>query len=545
MAKSALSRIDFFRCVRCVIMRFPVARRTRGAVASIERFKGENALFSPSKVPEELQIGSASGRFFSLFSFALMGFLIMSHYQSYTYMGTKSIVTLDEHQEDRLRINFNVSLLAVPCAHASVDVSDHMGQRFVNVTRHIRHFRLGSSKESSEVSRLDEIVMDDHDKGIPIWGGTDRSTHMGVHYSTPLTNDNFDDYMRKYELVLVNFYAPWCPFCQQLNPEWERAAAQLDDHPEYSERVKMASVDCTDDMATWLCRRAHIRAFPSMLIYMYGSTSTRFIYNGPRTAPHLLQFLDLFFRRLEPDADFAEEVNMNSNTLGLPMHVNYENLEGVNLKKVRPSAISSDAVEGCEISGSLSVNRVPGKLVFTARSKEHSFDFGAVNVTHRVNHFSFGQMKRSEHLVDGARKLVPSERYPLDNKIFYAENDNITIEHFMNVRLPSPNCDMEFVVGFDHEDTRKSMFDLVERIYEFSASSNQYNATNTLPAALFSFDISPLVIQVVSDYMPFYRFITSLCAVVGGVFTVIGLVDSGVFHAMNSIKKKQQLGKLS
>jgi thiol-disulfide isomerase/thioredoxin len=217
-------------------------------------------------VPEELQIGSASGRFFSLFSFALMGFLIMSHYQSYTYMGTKSIVTLDEHQEDRLRINFNVSLLAVPCAHASVDVSDHMGQRFVNVTRHIRHFRLGSSKEGSEVARLDEIVMDDHDKGIPIWGGTDRSTHKGVHYSTPLTNDNFDDYMRKYELVLVNFYAPWCPFCQQLNPEWERAAAQLDDHPEYSERVKMASVDCTDDKATWLCRRAHIRAFPSMLV---------------------------------------------------------------------------------------------------------------------------------------------------------------------------------------------------------------------------------------------------------------------------------------
>lgn len=100
-------------------------------------------------------------------------------------------------------------------------------------------------------------------------------------------------------------------------------------------------------------------------------------------------------------------------------------------------------------------------------------------------------------------------------------------------------------MGFDHEDTRQSMFDLVERIYEFSASSNQYNATNTLPAALFSFDISPLVIQVVSDSLPLYRFLTSLCAVVGGVFTVIGILDSGVFHAMNSIKKKQQLGKLS
>ncbi len=100
------------------------------------------------------------------------------------------------------------------------------------------------------------------------------------------------------------------------------------------------------------------------------------------------------------------------------------------------------------------------------------------------------------------------------------------------------------MVGFDHEDQRVSVFDPVVRVYEFAASSNQYNATNTLPAALFTFDISPLVIQVVRSYVPFYRFLTSLCAVVGGVVTVIGLVDSGVFHAINSIQKKQQLGKL-
>jgi hypothetical protein len=85
----------------------------------------------------------------------------------------------------------------------------------------------------------------------------------------------------------------------------------------------------------------------------------------------------------------------------------------------------------------------------------------------------------------------------------------------------------------------------VPRTYEFSASSNQYNATRSEPAAMFTFDISPLVILVVKDNMPLYRFLTSLCAVVGGVFTVIGLVDSGIFHAMNSIKKKQQLGKLA
>lgn len=388
-----------------------------------------------SKLPEELQVASAGGRFFSFCALVLTVALVLSHYEAFRLRSTRSSVVLDTHQEDRLRINFNVSLLAVPCALASVDLTDHMGQAFVNITRHVRHVRLATDRDGSETVRLDEVVIDDHDQGLPVWGGTDRSALEGVHYSTPLTNANFDDFLRKYELVLVNYYAPWCPYSRQLNPEWERAAAQLDDHPEYSERVRLASVNCEDESAKWLCRRAHIRAFPSMLIYMYGSTATRFIYNGPRTAAHLLQFLDLFYRRLEPDADFAEEVNAHADPLGLPLHVNHENVAQIDVKQARATRakLPADAVEGCELSGSLSVNRVPGKLVLTARSKDHSFDFGAINVTHRVNHFSFGQLKKTEHLLDGARQFVPSERFPLDHKAFYAENDNITIEHFLNV----------------------------------------------------------------------------------------------------------------
>uniref|UniRef100_H3H9T5 Endoplasmic reticulum vesicle transporter C-terminal domain-containing protein n=2 Tax=Phytophthora ramorum TaxID=164328 RepID=H3H9T5_PHYRM len=200
----------------------------------------------------------------------------------------------------------------------------------------------------------------------------------------------------------------------------------------------MASVDCTDPDAVWLCRRAHIRAFPSMLIYMYGSTSTRYIYNGPRKTEHLLQFLDLFFRRLEPDADFAEEVNVNNNRLGLPLpvRVNEENLEGIDFKKHRPSTtLQTGAVEGCEISGSISVNRVPGVLVFTARSDDVSFNSQAIDISHIVNHFSFGQVRRTENLfagASGAALAVPSNRYPLDQKLYTIESENVTVEHFLN-----------------------------------------------------------------------------------------------------------------
>lgn len=124
---------------------------------------------------------------------------------------------------------------------------------------------------------------------------------------------------------------------------------------------------------------------------------------------------------------------MNDDTLGLVMDVNHANLPP-KVPKVKQT-IPIGAIEGCEVSGSLSVNRVPGKFVLTARSIEQSMRVIGINVTHRVNHFSFGQIKSLEHLVDDARQLIPSNRYALDHVSFQAENVNITIEHFLNVRL--------------------------------------------------------------------------------------------------------------
>jgi hypothetical protein len=219
--------------------------------------------------------------------------------------------------------------------------------------------------------------------------------------------------------------------------------------------------------------------------------------------------------------------------LVLPQKIDHQDIENLDLKKKQILNQEEDFIEGCEVSGSISINRVPGKVIFTAHSKDQSFIFSDINVSHVVNHFSFGQMKQSEHLLN-SKKMFTSERFPLDGLIFLTENKHTTIEHFLNV------------VGFDHEEKSSSssiIFHPVERIYEFSSSTGQTLGENLLPGVFFTYDISPLVIRVVPDYTPWYRLLTSLCAVIGGVFTIIGLLDTGVFHTINSIKKKQQLGK--
>jgi len=43
--------------------------------------------------------------------------------------------------------------------------------------------------------------------------------------------------------------------------------------------------------------------------------------------------------------------------------------------------------------------------------------------------------------------------------------------------------------------------------------------------------------------MSFLHFLTSVCAIVGGIFTVAGIVDAFIYHGHQAIKKKVDLGK--
>ncbi len=60
--------------------------------------------------------------------------------------------------------------------------------------------------------------------------------------------------------------------------------------------------------------------------------------------------------------------------------------------------------------------------------------------------------------------------------------------------------------------------------------------------AQFSYDLSPIQIIVSEQSRPWYHFVTTTSAIVGGVFTVAGIVD-GLVHTGASMAKKLDLGK--
>jgi protein disulfide-isomerase-like protein len=78
-----------------------------------------------------------------------------------------------------------------------------------------------------------------------------------------LTNDNFDEAVARFDVMLVEFYAPWCGFCKKLKPEYEKIATQLkqEDYP-----IGVGKVDVTKE--EMVGDRYKVESYPVLKIFV-------------------------------------------------------------------------------------------------------------------------------------------------------------------------------------------------------------------------------------------------------------------------------------
>ncbi|KAJ1873784.1 hypothetical protein LPJ55_002019 [Coemansia sp. RSA 990] len=77
----------------------------------------------------------------------------------------------------------------------------------------------------------------------------------------------------------VEFYAPWCPHCQHLAPEWERLGAAA------RGKINIGKVDC--DEAGQLCSDQNVQGFPTLKLIWEGQS---LVYKGPRELENMHSF---------------------------------------------------------------------------------------------------------------------------------------------------------------------------------------------------------------------------------------------------------------
>lgn len=179
--------------------------------------------------------------------------------------------------------------------------------------------------------------------------------------------------------------------------------------------------------------------------------------------------------------------------------------------------------QGCLFSTSFQINKVPGNFHVSTHSAQTQPS--NPDMTHEIIELRFGE-----------RIVLQNSR----SDAFGSLNGKKNLEKHA---LSSHDYVMK-IVPTVHEgiDGR------VRYAYQYTSAYKDYisygHGHRILPAIWFKYEMTPITVKYTERRQPFYHFITMVCAIVGGTFTVAGIVDSCIFSA-TEMYKKFALGKLS
>lgn len=248
---------------------------------------------------------------------------------------------------------------------------------------------------------------------------------------------------------------------------------------------------------------------------------------------------NLFKERLTSKGDLIAREEIKTShygaSSGLTRHFsfNYDNGDVDRIKKMIHSG------EGCRVAGFVKVNKVPGNVHLSTYS--HSYLFGSLyqetknmNITHHINHISFGTDKDISYVtenfkgtgvvnpLDGVDQVVPERNatsaFAVDSAIF---------EYYTKV-VPTTYMPLD----------RPPL-----HVYQFTANANKI-VNQQMPSLYLRYDFSPVTVRYQERKEGVAHFLVQICAVVGGMFTVAGLLDSVLHKGIVHLANKAELGKL-
>ncbi|KZV22757.1 endoplasmic reticulum-Golgi intermediate compartment protein 3-like [Dorcoceras hygrometricum] len=191
--------------------------------------------------------------------------------------------------------------------------------------------------------------------------------------------------------------------------------------------------------------------------------------------------------------------------------------------------VKEEQGEGCNIHGSLEVNKVAGNFHFAPGKSFHQTNFQLLdllafqtenyNISHKINKLTFGDS-------------IPGIVNPLDGVHWQQETPSGVYQYFIKV-VPTIHTNIR------GHTIQSNQFSVTEHF-----KNTETEMTRSAPGVFFFYDLSPIKVTFTEVHTSFLHFLTHICAIMGGVFTVAGIVDSFIYHGQKALRKKQELGKL-
>ncbi|MBA0865998.1 hypothetical protein Goshw_017129 [Gossypium schwendimanii] len=192
--------------------------------------------------------------------------------------------------------------------------------------------------------------------------------------------------------------------------------------------------------------------------------------------------------------------------------------------------IKDEEGEGCNIYGSLEVKKVAGNFHFAPgksfdQSNIHVHDLQAFrknrfNLSHTINRLAFG-----DHF--------PGVVNPLDGVQRMQKQPIGMYQYFIKV-VPTMYKDE------NGHTIQTNQFSVTEHF-----KGAERGLLDNLAGVFFIYDLSPIKVTFAEGHVSFLHFLTNVCAIVGGVFAVSGIIDSCIYHGQKAMEKKMEIGKFN
>ena len=184
--------------------------------------------------------------------------------------------------------------------------------------------------------------------------------------------------------------------------------------------------------------------------------------------------------------------------------------------------------EGCNLHGHFLVPKVSGNFHFgPSKSFQHahlytfdlmSYTTEGFNISHTVNSLGFGP-------------AYPGRASPIDGKThtLAKEEGSGMFQYYCQVvptqytPLGARDSGDGVTDGSTGGSISSNQFAVTEHFRKINAASHRW-----LPGVFFFYDISSIKVHRDESRKGLLQFLTSLCAIVGGVFTTMGLLDSSL-----------------
>ena len=181
----------------------------------------------------------------------------------------------------------------------------------------------------------------------------------------------------------------------------------------------------------------------------------------------------------------------------------------------------SQSQEGCRAEGHVMVNKVPGNFHVSSHGKQQlvaQFMGGQLNVQHTIHHLWFGEVE------------------------FHGAHDYEGQVHPLN-GMSNIDVNMHYEYFLDIVPTTYKRGSKLEAGYQFTANMHKQEVPpGHMAAAFFRYQLSPITVQFGPEKTSFLHFLTYVCAIIGGVFTVAGMLSRSI-HTTAVQFQKRVLGK--